>query len=81
MKSPKCFLSSFNRQNLAYEVQAEKSIQNCYAALPVDCYREMAIKLPCSKGEIVDIVHMKELRYMSFEGNLSQFARAFWTNS
>ncbi|QQP36604.1 Bloom syndrome protein -like protein, partial [Caligus rogercresseyi] len=34
MKSLKWFLSSFNRQNLAYEVQPEKPIQNCYAALP-----------------------------------------------
>ncbi|QQP39354.1 Bloom syndrome protein -like protein, partial [Caligus rogercresseyi] len=52
-------------QNLAYEVQPKKSIQNCYAALPVDCYREMAIKLPCSKGEIMD--HMQGLRYKSYE--------------
>ncbi|QQP53448.1 Bloom syndrome protein -like protein, partial [Caligus rogercresseyi] len=43
------------KQNLAYEVQPEKSIQNSYAALFMDCYREMAIKLPCSKGEIMDI--------------------------
>ncbi|QQP57192.1 Bloom syndrome protein -like protein, partial [Caligus rogercresseyi] len=32
------------KHNLAYEVQLEKSIQNCYAALPVDCYCEMAIR-------------------------------------
>ncbi|QQP41400.1 Bloom syndrome protein -like protein, partial [Caligus rogercresseyi] len=56
--------------NLAYEVQPEKSIQNSYAALPVDCYREMAIQLPCSKCEIMDIVHMKELRYKSYEEEL-----------
>ncbi|QQP36484.1 Bloom syndrome protein -like protein, partial [Caligus rogercresseyi] len=55
---------------LAYEVQPEKSIQICYAALPLDCYRKMAIKLPCSKGEIMDIVHMKELRYKSYEEEL-----------
>ncbi|QQP58418.1 Bloom syndrome protein -like protein, partial [Caligus rogercresseyi] len=70
MKSPKWFLSSFNRQNLAYEVQPEKSIQSYYAALPLDYYREMAIKLPCSKGEIMEIVHMQELRYKSYEEDL-----------
>ncbi|QQP54317.1 Bloom syndrome protein -like protein [Caligus rogercresseyi] len=52
----KWFFSSFIRQNSTYEIQPEKSIQNCYAVLPVDCYSETTIKLPCSKGEIMDIV-------------------------
>ncbi|QQP42381.1 Bloom syndrome protein -like protein [Caligus rogercresseyi] len=34
MKSPIWFLSSFNRQNLAYEVQPEKSIQTAMLPLP-----------------------------------------------
>ncbi|QQP40036.1 Bloom syndrome protein -like protein, partial [Caligus rogercresseyi] len=67
------------KQNLAYEVQPEKSIQNRYASLPVDCYREMAIQLPCSKGEIMDIGHIKELRYKSYEEELIPICQSFWT--
>eukprot|EP00096_Caligus_rogercresseyi_P008925 TRINITY_DN2925_c0_g1_i1.p1 TRINITY_DN2925_c0_g1~~TRINITY_DN2925_c0_g1_i1.p1 ORF type:complete len:454 (-),score=102.15 TRINITY_DN2925_c0_g1_i1:268-1629(-) len=52
-------------------------LNNCYAALPVDCYREMAVKLPCSKNEMMDVVHMTELRYKSYGEELIPICQSF----
>ncbi|QQP48544.1 Bloom syndrome protein -like protein [Caligus rogercresseyi] len=66
-----------HRQNLAYEVQPEKSIQNCYSTLPVDCYREWLLSC-LLQGEIMGIVHMKELRYKSYEEDRIPICHSFF---
>uniref|UniRef100_A0A0K2SVZ2 RecQ-like DNA helicase BLM n=1 Tax=Lepeophtheirus salmonis TaxID=72036 RepID=A0A0K2SVZ2_LEPSM len=45
-------------------------LNNCYAALPVDCYREIASKLPVNKEDMLDVVHMTEVRYASYGESL-----------
>jgi hypothetical protein len=42
------------------------SLKSCYTALPVECFQEIARKLPCSKSEMMEVDQMTEARFANY---------------
>ena len=41
-------------------------LKSCFAALPAECFQEIAKKLPSSEGEMMDIDQMTEIRFRKY---------------
>ena len=59
--------------------RAFPDLKSVYLAIPIECYREMAEKLPTSKAELQEIEQMTHLRVEKYGAHLLQVCKDFNT--